>query len=164
LPKLQLANRPFRLTTAVRLGLSAGLVLAAWLLATCGAPGVPASETGADTAVLVDYHRTGGIAGLGDHLVVRTDGTASLQRKGEAEVNFTLDPQTRADLEQTLAARDFVALAGSHEPGRAIPDAFHYKVTYAGAGGRHTVETSDGAIPNDLAPVLDVLNKIISQH
>lgn len=160
-------NRPSRLRIAARLILSAGLVLLAWLLATCGAPGAPAAPAGpasADADVLVEYRRTGGIAGLNDHLIIRSDASATLQQKGQPDAAFTVDPQVLDDLKQTLEAADFDALAGVHEPGRAIPDAFHYTVVYTTDGGRQTVEATDGAIPDDLAPVLDQLNTIISQH
>jgi hypothetical protein len=114
--------------------------------------------------MVVDYRRTGGIAGLDDHLAIRADGSAALQQKGQPGTEFALDQQTIDDLEQALRAANFEALAGVHEPGRAIPDAFHYEVVYATNGGRQTVEATDGAVPSDLAPVLDLLNTIISQH
>lgn len=134
------------------------------MLATCGTSAIPASDTGADPDIIVDYRRTGGIAGLNDRLVIQADGNAVLQQKGQPDTDFTVDQQTMDDLEQTLQAAAFDELAGVHEPARAIPDAFHYEVVYAANGGRQTVEATDGAVPNDLAPVLDLLNAIISQH
>ncbi len=147
-----------------RLSLSAGFLLVAWLLATCGAPSGPPSDRSTGGEVLVEYWRTGGIAGLDDHLVIRANGEAALEQKGGQQETFTLDQSTLSSLQQTLNEAGFFELDSQYRPPRTIPDAFQYRITYQREGRRHTVETTDGAVPEELVPVLDELNQIIAQH
>ncbi len=156
-------NVPRWSPSIARLGLSAGLVLAAWLLATCGG-GPIASGPAAQADVLVEYRRTGGLAGFDDHLTIQPDGAATLERKGQDPKTFSLDEEAVSTLRQVLNQADFSELEGQHEPGRAIPDALHYEVTYVRNTSRFTVKASDGAVPEELAPALDMLDHIIANH
>jgi len=150
--------------SAARLGLSAGLILAAWLLATCGAPLATQSQGAATGNVLVEYRRTGGIAGLDDHLIVRTTGEATLERKGGVREIFTVDEDVVARLQQTVEDNGFFELKSEYRPAQVIPDALTYRITFQAEGRRHTVETTDGAIPVRLAPVIEELNQIIAKR
>lgn len=152
------------LTAIARLGLSAVLLLAAWLLATCGAPQSSPSNASADDNVLVEYQRTGGIAGFDDQLIIRTSGETTLKQKGEQRETFTLNERTVSKLRQMLNKAEFFKLNSQYRPARIVPDALMYHITCQSDGRRHTLETTDGAIPEQLAPVLDELNQIIIKH
>lgn len=145
----------------VRLSLSAGLIVAAWLLATCGGP---PRGTAAGSQVLVEYRRTGGIAGLDDHLVIASDGQATLARKGGQRETFAVEKDTLANLREILDEVGFFELEDEYRPERLIPDALSYQITYQQGGRRHTVETTDGSIPEEVMPILDELNQIIAEH
>jgi len=151
-------------STAVRLSVSAGLVVAAWLLATCGAPATSSSGQSAAGDVLIQYRRTGGIAGLDDRLTIQADGQAILTRKGGERQTITLDKTTLSSLQATLGEADFLELESQYQPARDIPDAFHYEVSYQVDNGRHTVAATDSSVPEQLAPVLDKLNRIIARQ
>lgn len=151
-------------TSIARLILSIGLLLAAWLLATCGAPSGDVSNASSTDRILIEYQRTGGIAGFDDHLVIRANGEATLEQKGGRGESFTLDESTLSELRQSLDEAGFFGLNGQYRAANVIPDALQYRVTYRAEGRRHTVETANGAVPEQLAPVLDVLNRIIAEH
>jgi hypothetical protein len=94
------------------------------VLATCGRPGP-----------LVDYQRSGGIAGADDH------------------------PDELKALQALLADDDFAALSGNYLPDNSA-DLFEYRLT---ANGR-TIRTRDTAVPEAARPVLDWLNALIGVH
>lgn len=149
--------------SVARLGLSAGLIVAAWILSTCGAPSSTRSEE-AGGVVLVEYRRAGGIAGFNDHLIVRPTGEVTLEKKGGVREVFTVDDAVVAKLQQTVEEIGFFDLESEYRPARIIPDALTYRITCQADGRRHTVETTDGAIPERLAPVIDRLNQIIAER
>jgi hypothetical protein len=113
---------------------------------------------------MLEYRRSGGIAGWNDHLVIYTDGQATLERKGGQSETFVLDPETLDTLRKLMADSRFFEMKPSYLPQRTIPDAFRYVVTYQDGNRRHTVETSDGAVPPELAPIISQLNRIIDQR
>ncbi len=111
------------------------------------------------TGPLIDYQRSGGFAGLQDHLVIQVDGSAQLTRKG-AERRFSL---SQAELEQLTAALEkarFAELREEYLPSTQGADLFDYVVTFRG----HRVHTQDTAVPEALRPALNALNEIISRH
>ncbi|MFQ5342327.1 MAG: protealysin inhibitor emfourin [Anaerolineae bacterium] len=150
--------------SAARFGLSVALILAAWLLATCGAPLATQSQGAATGDVLVEYRRTGGIAGYDDHLIVRTTGEATLEKKGGVRDIFTVDEDVVARLQQTVEDARIFDLKSEYRPAQVIPDAFTYRIAFQAEGRRHTVETTDGAIPDQLVRVIDELNQIIAKR
>ena len=150
--------------SAARLGVSAGLILAAWLLSTCGSPLATQSQGAAAGDVLVEYRRTGGIAGFDDHLIVRATGEATLEKKSGVREVFAVDESMVARLQQAVEDAGFFDLNSEYRPAQIIPDALTYRITAQAGGRRHTVETTDGAIPDTLAPVIDELNQIIAKR
>lgn len=150
--------------SVARLSLSAGLILAAWLLSTCGAPSSTRPEGASGGGMLVEYRRAGGIAGFNDHLIVRPTGEVTLEKKGGVREIFTVDAAVVAKLQQTVEESGFFDLESEYRPARIIPDALTYRITAQAGGRRHTVETTDGAIPEQLAPVIEELNQIIAQR
>jgi hypothetical protein len=106
---------------------------------------------------LVDYHRSGGIAGFEDRLTVSRSGVGvHTPRSGVPRV-FRVSPAALADLERALEAADFPSLDPSYLPTTPIADAFSYTITHLGA----TVVTSDGAVPAPLEPVIAQLNRLL---
>ena len=107
---------------------------------------------------LVDYHRSGGIAGFDDRLTVSPSGVGvHTPRSGVPRV-FRVSPAALADLKRALEATDFGSLDPSYLPTTPIADAFSYTITHIG----RTVVTSDGAVPAALAPVIAELNRLLA--
>ena len=107
---------------------------------------------------LVDYHRSGGIAGLEDRLTVSRGGVGvHTPRNGVPRV-FRVSPAALADLERALEAADFRLLDPSYLPTTPIADAFTYTIAHLGV----TVVTADGAVPAPLAPVVAELNRLLA--
>jgi hypothetical protein len=117
----------------------------------------PVSET-APPAVFVDYHRTGGIAGLDDRLVLFDNGVGVVSSKTK-NTEITLN---RTDLDRISALFDqaqFSMLLGNYTSRRGGADFIQYSISYHGK----TVKTEDSATPPALQPVIDELNRIVSQ-
>jgi len=112
-----------------------GVILFAMFQALTGC-GVRSKED-----VMLEYQRTGGIAGLDDRLVIRAGGKAILTRKDEHS-EFELTSCQISTLKQQLEESEFRSLRRLYKP-------------------EHTVRASDGVIPEALRPVLDSLNAIV---
>ncbi len=125
-------------------------VLATWL-ASC------AKTASSDT--LVEYTRTGGIAGLDDRLIVRANGQATLTRRDQ-RYEFALERETLTQLQSLLDSAQFTRLSGEYLPSRPGADLFTYAITYRG----HMVRTMDTAVPEALQPALDLLNQTVASH
>jgi len=139
------------------LGVSVVLMIAFVVLSGCLGSKTPTVSHPSVPAVLVDYYRTGGIAGFNDRLVIFDNGVAVVSGKTinqEIEINMTdidrivvLFNQSRfLTLEQSYSAR----------PGSA--DLIQYTISYQ----NKTVNAEDTAIPPALQPVIDELNRILT--
>ena len=117
------------------------------LLSACGGS---RSET-----ALVEYHRSGGFAGIDDHLVVYPDGRATLTRKG-VQAESQLSSDDLSSLDSVFTAAGFTSLNRQYLPSGGA-DLIEYTITYQG----HTVQAVDTAIPPELQPVLQVLDQLI---
>jgi hypothetical protein len=109
--------------------------------------------------VLIEYRRSGGFAGLDDHLVIKKNGEAVLTRRSE-RYEFTLDTDTMEHLQGLFAEAEFSQLRREYLPSRQGSDLFEYVVTYRG----RTVRTMDGAVPSSLQPTLEALNRIVQSR
>lgn len=107
--------------------------------------------------VLVEYQRSGGIAGRDDRLVVYSDGTATLTRRG-ATTGFTLQADSLARLRALLAEANFADMRAEYLPQRRGADLFEYVLIH---GGRR-VRTADTAVPPELQPLLQLLGHLVS--
>ncbi len=124
-------------------------VLLALVLAACdGSSPQPAA---------VEFHRTGGIAGFDDRLIVDANGQATLTRR-TGKTTFALDGDTFKRLQTALNDSGFTALPENSMPSRPVPDGFLYEITYKG----RLVRTGDPAVPGSLQPAVAILNSIIS--
>jgi len=126
------------------------LVVPGWLV---GRTGTRAPE------MLVEYRRSGGFAGVDDHLVIQENGQATLTRSAQ-QYQFVLDRDTMNELETFLDNAEFSKLHGQYLPPRRGSDLFEYVIACRG----HTVRTVDTAVPEALQPVLELLNHIIESH
>ena len=106
---------------------------------------------------LVDYQRSGGIAGLEARLTVSRSGVGVRTSRGGARRVFRVSPAALAELERALEAADFPSLDPSYLPTTPIADGFSYTITHLGA----TVVTADGAVPEALAPVIAALDRLL---
>ena len=137
-------------------GMCIVLVIAALVLTGClGFRNIPLPVPGGPV-LLVDYQRSGGIAGLSDRLVVFDNGAglvSSRTTSREIQLNAT-------ELEQIttiFAKAKFADLEGNYTSRRGGADLMQYSISYRGM----TVNTEDTAVPADLEPVIADLNRIL---
>ncbi|MBU4224327.1 MAG: hypothetical protein KKC71_00700 [Chloroflexi bacterium] len=109
--------------------------------------------------MLIEYRRSGGFAGLDDHLVIKKNGEAALTRKSQ-RYEFTLDSDAINRLQTLFEEASFSQLRKEYLPSRQGSDLFDYVITYKG----HTVRTMDGAVPPSLQPILETLNQIVESQ
>ena len=108
---------------------------------------------------LIEYQRSGGIAGFDDRLVIEGTGKATLTRQDE-EVSFMVSADEIKAIEDALAAVKFSQLDEEYLPGQPGADLFDYWLTYDG----HAVRMVDTAVPDGMLPVLDMLNQLIEAN
>lgn len=116
----------------------------------------PSVSRATPPAILVDYLRTGGVAGLDERLVVFDNGVAAFSGK---DVNKEI-PINRTELETLSSLFDqaqFSMLENNYTSHRHGADFIHYTISYHGK----TVNTEDSAVPPALQPLIDELNRII---
>lgn len=106
--------------------------------------------------ILIEYRRSGGFAGLSDHLTIYGDGAAKLARKGK-DCKLALDPSDVTSLQKLLDDAQFSKLHRTYSPSRQGADFFTYVLTHKG----HTVQAMDTAVPGSLYPVLNFLNQTV---
>ena len=109
--------------------------------------------------ILLDYHRTGGIAGFDDYLIVFENGESVIStRQGSGTV--VLNPDSLKNIKDLLDQAHFTALNASYPASSTGADYFNYTITYKG----HTVTTEDTGVPESLVPVIRELNDVISLY
>ena len=133
------------------------VLLAVVALSGCLGIKTPPVSRPAPPAVVVDYQRTGGIAGSEDRLVIFDNGVAVISQK-TASTEITLN---QSDLEQItgiFTEAQFSLLQGNYTARRGAADYFRYTISYHGK----TVIAEDSAIPPSLQPVIAELNRILT--
>jgi len=114
--------------------------------------------TAAPARTLLEAERTGGFAGVDDHLVIRVGGAGTYtDREGHTR---RLRPAATRAARRVLRRSDFATLRPSYRP-RGVPsDAFVYRIRYRG----HTVVYVDGAdgVPVRLRRILEALGALMS--
>lgn len=132
--------------------LMAILFMIATVACICGCTGTDVS------AVLVEYHRSGGIAGFDDHLVIHENGSASLTtRRGSEE--FMVNRSTRDQIHHLFDQAQFSRLHDEYPAPQPGADYFTYVITYRG----HTVTTEDTGVPEELEPIIRLLNDLAGE-
>jgi hypothetical protein len=131
-------------------------IIAAVMLSGClGSKTIPGSHPQAP-AVLVDYYRTGGIAGFNDRLVIFDNGIALVSSKTtNSEIDLN---QTDIDRIITLFNKaQFAMLEGNYSARPGSVDLIKYTISYE----NRTVSTEDTAIPPSLKPLIAELNRLV---
>lgn len=131
-------------------------IIAAVMLSGClGSNTVPGSNPQAP-AVLVEYYRTGGIAGFNDRLVIFDNGFALVSSKtANNEINLN-----EADIDRITTLFDqaqFSKLEGNYSGRPGSVDLIKYTISYESK----TVNAEDTAVPPSLKPVIAELNRIV---
>ena len=113
----------------------------------------------APPSILVDYVRTGGIAGVSDHLVIFENGQAIYSTwNGSGEFDLSLTEMDR--LRDVFSISGFESLSGNYPAPTPGADYFTYRITY----GNQTVITQTTGVPDQLMPVISYLDRIIADQ
>jgi hypothetical protein len=104
----------------------------------------------------VDYHRTGGIAGLDDRIVIFDNGVAVISQK-TASKEITLNQSDLEMITGIFNEAQFSMLQGNYTARRGAADYFRYTISYHGK----TVIAEDSAVPPSLQTVITEMNRII---
>jgi hypothetical protein len=108
-------------------------------------------------SIFVDYHRSGGFAGLDDRLVIFDNGIAILSRKNAStEIHMNQTDLTR--ITGIFSEAQYSLLQESYTARRGAADYFRYTISYDGK----KVIAEDSAVPPSLLPVIAEMNRIIS--
>ena len=107
--------------------------------------------------ILVEYKRTGGMAGFQDQMVVFENGQVVYSRKDNGGT-FTVPAETLHRIRALLENADFPALAPHYPAASPGADYFFYSLTYR----EKTVTTETGGIPPRLEPVIMQLDALLA--
>ena len=136
------------------------LFLLVLVLAGAGCLGtrvIPVNKT-APPAILVDYHRVGGIGGMDDRLVIFTNGVAAISQ-GSATTEISLNDTDLALISVLFSESDFSQLQNNYPASHQSPEVISYTITYMGK----TVTAQDTDIPPSLETIIDNLNTILTR-
>ena len=133
------------------------LMVTAIVLTACLGVKNPPVPGPATPTLFVDYQRTGGIAGVSDRMVIFDNGVMLVSsRTTSREILLN-----QSDLEQISAvfeAAQFPTLEGNYTSRRGGADLIQYSISFQGK----TVNTEDTAIPLSLQPVINEMDRILS--
>ncbi|MBW3546537.1 MAG: hypothetical protein KY452_00150 [Actinobacteria bacterium] len=114
---------------------------------------VPTTEAPA----IVEYRRSGGIAGFSDVLTVDlSSGRARLGTTVNGPGDFEVPSETLAAVRKAAEDARFPELRSAYR-GSAVVDDIVYEVSYRG----RTVRASDGAVPERLQPLIRLLSSLV---
>lgn len=108
---------------------------------------------------LVEFWRSGGFAGMNDHLKIYHDGSVSLTRK-EYSVGFTLSEADLEAISTLLEGSGFMALSPEYRAPPGSADLFLYQVHAYGK----TVLVEDTVIPESLQPLIEALTRLVAEN
>lgn len=139
------------------------LVPRIWLLLVLLLPSVasactvvmPGTVTNPDS--LTEYWRSGGFAGLDDHLVVSDTGHVAITRYDKT-IEYDLTPEELDETVHLLQSVDFASLDKSYSAGQGA-DLIEYKIWYGG----HLVQAEDSVVPSELEPLFEHLDGLLSK-
>jgi hypothetical protein len=140
-----------------RAGVWVVLIVTALLLAGClGTKTLPVPNS-AEPTLFVDYQRSGGIAGVYDRLVIFDNGAALVSSRTTSR-EIQLNQSELEQISNIFEAARFTALEGNYTSPRDGADFLQYSISYKG----QTVNTEDTAIPPALEPVIEEMDRILS--
>jgi hypothetical protein len=96
-------------------------------------------------------------------LFERTGGFAGRKLQGALDSSRLSVPKARK-LKELLKKSGFFELPSTLVSSEKGADRFSYRVTVETDDGRHTVETSEAAIPGQLRPLLDFLTRSLLEE
>lgn len=134
------------------------IMLLAGLVGSCSEQAPPGKTKRA--SILVEYRRSGGIAGRDDHLTIREGGRATLTTRLRGHRSFTLSARTLRRLRSALEGTDFPKLRSRYRSPTPVPDSFQYSITYEG----RTMSADETASPAALGPAVEALNEVIAER
>jgi hypothetical protein len=132
------------------------LVLALMGAGCLGTKVIPVNKTSPPT-ILVDYHRTGGITGANDRLVIFNNGIAAISGRS-ANTEILLNDTDLELLSVLFDESDFSQLQSNYPAPHQSPELITYTVTYMGK----TVTAQDTDIPPSLETIIDKLNSLLT--
>lgn len=133
------------------------MLLVAVALSGCLGVKTPSGSQVTPPAIVVDYQRTGGIAGLNDRLVIFDNGVAVISRK-TVSTEIALNQSDLERITGIFNEAQFSMLQGNYSARQGAADYFRYTISYHSK----TVIAEDSAIPPSLQPVIDEMNRIIN--
>jgi hypothetical protein len=132
------------------------MVLAA-LVSGCLGDKTSAPSSPSPPDILVDYQRSGGIAGLNDRLVIFDNGITLVSDKKQS-TEIILNSTELEQLEALFNTSRFSELEGNYTSARSGADRIQYQISYRGT----TINTEDDAVPQELEPLIAELDRILS--
>ncbi|PKG32141.1 hypothetical protein [Methanoregula sp.] len=147
--------------TAIRKGFVPLFIIIVVVLAGTGCLGreAPASPDKAPPALLIDYHRTGGFAGVDDHLLLFDNGAGLISTRSITR-EFQLNNSELQRLDLIFRQAGFASLEDAYTSPRGGDDFMAYRITF----GNKTVVTEDTVVPFTLQSVIRELNAIITSR
>ena len=133
------------------------LIIALVVVSGCLGSKTPPVSRPKAPAVLVDYYRTGGLAGFDDRLVIFDNGVAVVSSK---TVNQEIEI-SKTDIDRIITLfnqSQFPMLEGSYSARPGSTDLIKYTISYHSK----TVNAEDSVVPPALQPVIDELNRILA--
>jgi hypothetical protein len=116
---------------------------------------IPVNKT-SPPAILVDYHRTGGTAGLNDHLVIFDNGVAAISGRSTS-TEIYLNTTDIAFVSVLFNASQFSQLQTNYPAPRKSANLITYTISYQGK----TVTAEDTDVPPSLETIIEELNRIL---
>ncbi|MHB8163777.1 MAG: hypothetical protein ACYDDV_05420 [Methanoregula sp.] len=143
----------------IRKWIAIGIIVILTAVAISGCLGVktPPVSRPATPGIFVDYHRTGGIAGMDDRLVIFDNGVTVISRK-TASTEITLNQTDLERITGIFNEAQFSQLGGNYTARHGSADYYRYTISYHSK----TVNADESAVPPLLQPVIDEMNRIIS--
>jgi len=116
----------------------------------------PATASTAPPGVVLNYHRTGGTAGVDERLVVFDNGMAVLSTQASSH-NIQLSSEELVRIVRLFESAEFSSLVGNYTSRHTGSDLMKYRITYF----NRTVVVDDSTAPASLQPVITELNTIL---
>ncbi|MER2598593.1 MAG: hypothetical protein ABTQ73_03660 [Caldilineales bacterium] len=127
----------------------------------------PAAVLGIDPThyVILEFERTGGIAGFDDRAQLFMDGHVVLARHNAPSATFQLSQAEQSQVQAALDAADFYRQAAQPQAtaAPAVADGFQYRIYRRGLMLQGEVFTQDGSIPVWVEPLLPLLTQLLLQ-
>ncbi len=133
------------------------IIVAALSVSGCLGTKLPPSSAQSPPALLLDYHRTGGFAGVDDHLIIFNNGAGVISTRS-ATREFQLNDSETEQLQRIFQDAGFDTLEAQYLPGPGSADLMTYRIVFQ----NKTVVTEDTAIPFPLQSVIRELNAIVA--